>query len=175
MLLSDSDRRLIFFSTKVKAKDTKFDLLDSAVIYIDLGMEEIKKNDKAGIKGNHHPINAKNQFLKAHAIYSEYNKKEYLDLFTDPELKEEYLWGLKSNLYFSSFLIADYEKTNDIYNEIKAEVDAKIAANKNKTENIKAIMTRTPAEKAVDAMNEFRFYELREKEFFDVFKSRYSY
>lgn len=43
MLLSDSDNRLIFFSTKVKSKDAKFDLLDSATIYIDLGMKEIKK------------------------------------------------------------------------------------------------------------------------------------
>lgn len=175
MLISDSDKKMTFFSTKVKTKDTKFDKLDSATIYIDFGMEEIKKNEKAGIKGNHHVQNAKNYFLKAHKIYSEYNSNDFLGLFSDAELKDEYYWGMKSNLYLANFLIGDYTKTNEIYNEILEKVNAENEAKKNNPENIKSLLKRSSAEKALDSMKDFRKMELREARLSEVFKTRFAY
>lgn len=82
---------------------------------------------------------------------------------------------MKSNLYFANFLIGDYAKSNEIYNEILAKVNSEIEANKSRNESVIPSFKRTPATKALDSMKDIRDMELREAALYDVFKTRFGY
>ncbi len=180
ILLHGSQNKEQFAASTVHTKDTKFEKLDSAAIYVQQGMDEIKLNDKASIKGNHHVANAQNKFKKAHAIYLEFSKPEYVNWFTDAELKDEYIYGMKNNLFFTSFLVSDFAKANQIYEEVVKKIDEekKLVKEKeaeNNMTSVKAILFHSSAHKALNHMNLFRTNELREERLFTTFKQRYNY
>jgi len=177
LVLHDSKDKISYFPMNVKTKDAKFSRLDSAIIYLKQGLEEIKLNQKSSIKGNHHIENAQKQFKLAHAIYNEYSKDEYLNWFTDKELNVEYLFGMTSNLYLTSFLTSDFKTANDIYTAVNSKVENEnaIKANDKSVSAAFGSLKRSPAQKALDNINMLRVTLLREERLFDVLKDRFGY
>jgi hypothetical protein len=103
-----------------------------------------------------------------HNIYLKYNKDEYVNWFTDVELKEEYKMYMASNLYFTAVLMDDYALSEKLYASMKPQ-DVGSAP-------LIPTLKRSVKEKAFqDRMNQIRNIELREQQFEADFKKRYDY
>lgn len=176
-ILHDSKAKLSNLPTYVKTKDDKFTLLDSAIIYIEKGLEEIKINSKSTKKGNHHLANAQKQFSLANSIYEKYAGDEYIDWFTDKELKEQYIFGITANTYLTKFLTSDFKGANDLYIAVNSKVENEkaIYANDKSVSGAFSSLKRSPAQKALDNINIIRPYMLREEALFEIFKTRFGY
>lgn len=166
-LIHEQKNKIIYVPSYVKTKDERFSRLDSAIIYLDLGSDQLKINNKEGIKGNHHIENARFYFLKAHNIYLEYSGDEYLEWFTKPELKEQYNFEMASNLYLSSFLCSDHATANNVYNRIKNKASSEVTG--------ELQLKRTPAQKSMDKISSLLQKQEREEKFEQEFKKRYGY
>lgn len=175
--IHDSNKKIVYPINYVKTKDDKFVRLDSAVIYLDLGFEQIKINNKADLKGNHHLQNTKDYFMKAHNIFLAYSSDEYINWFTDVKLKDEYIHGMMGNLYFSSFLVLDFKKAEDIYSILNKKVEDQNGAsqNTNSLAGATSSLRRTEAGKTLSSISAMHDFLIREKELSTVFKERYGY
>jgi hypothetical protein len=158
-----------YWVSGVKTKETdQFLQLDSAEVYLKLAVDAMNENNKNGIKGNHHRANVRDIVTKVHNIYLKYNKDEYVNWFTDVELKEEYKMYMASNLYFTAVLMDDYALSEKLYASMKPQ-DVGSAP-------LIPTLKRSVKEKAFqDRMNQIRNIELREQQFEADFKKRYDY
>ena len=179
MVMHERTAKPLFYASYVNTKDPTFNRLDSASIYLGFAMEDMKINRKGDVKGNYHRENVQKNIKKAHEIYLEFNKPEYLNWFTIDQLKEKYRYDMKANLYFTSFLISDFAKANEIYDQLNKIVEAEnIEASKkdlDKIENVSQSLRRTSAKIAFDHILPFRVYQVREERLYDEFKNRFLY
>lgn len=146
--------------SSVKTKEsTQFKDLDSAEIYLKLAVDLMSDNNKAGIKGNMYVANAQANVLKAHQLYLKFSADEYVNWFTDEELKEKYLYSMKYNLYITSILTGNFELADEIYAYME-----------------EASKTSSYAKKVLTiSMAEIKRVGSWEKKFSATFKTRYGY
>lgn len=163
MLLHDSEEKIDAQTISVKSSGKDFSGLETAKEYLDLGFDLIKANNKLEIKGNHHVKNAQEYFVLAHKIYLDFNKDEYTNWFTDPKQQNEYSLGILRSLYFTSFLISDFESCNNLIAKIESK---KEGATEKVIEDINDML---------DEMREIRKFQAREERLQSVFETRFTY
>ena len=178
-----------FTFSSVKTKETtKFQVLDSATIYIDNAFDLTKKNvsvmGKETVKGNAFVPEINAMLRKAHNIYLEYNKDEYINWFTDPALKEEYTVFMLSNLYYTSFMLGEYELCDKIMKKLtpvitqESNKEEKKGLFSNSAAAFKEALSEVKVPKPVRAYNRIeRFEELqkREAEQMNQIRQRYGF
>ena len=163
MLLHDSQEKIYSKTISIKSKGKDFSGLETAKEYLDLGFDLIKENDKLKIKGNHHVKNAQEYFALAHEIYLDFNKEEHINWFTDQKKQNEYSLGILRSLYFTSFLISDFESCDNLIAEIG---NMKDGASEDVIEDIKDML---------DEMKKIRKFQEREERLQSVFETRFTY
>lgn len=176
MVLHESKKKFLYDVTTIKTKSDKFLALDSALIYLNEGFELVKANTKSGVKGNHHAENALALFNKADAIYEKFSGDEYVDLFTDKEQQESYIFVMAANLYLTSFLTSDFETANKFFEAVasKSEADQSVPAEMTIAGQLGSVKS-SAATKAMARMENLRYHQLREERLQEVFQKRIGY
>lgn len=163
MLLHDSEEKIYAQTISVKSNGKDFSGLETAKEYLDMGFDLIKENEKLEIKGNHHVKNAQKYFVLANEIYLDFNKDEYTNWFTDQKKQNEYSLGILRSLYFTSFLISDFQSCNTLIVEIG---NMKDGAYEDVIEDINDML---------DEMKKIRKFQAREERLQSVFETRFTY